>query len=359
MSVSYEIRLLSPTGRFLKVLDEFDNLTLARRVNDVGSFSIDLPYSLWRYVARDSQFEVYRSIDKGPNRLLGGTRWFARKFVRKGIGSDFTVSGMDANDLLRRLIVAFPVASSQANKSAAIDDMLKEIVYENLLYNGAVLPPRGFNGVSVEANSSAAPVTTKAFSRRNALDVMKELAATSAQLGTYLAFDIQLLSDGTFQFRTFTGQRGRDRRDSLTLSEENGTLSDATRTDDYTDEATVVYAGGTGQEAARLVGESWDSDRLLEAPFNYIEKWVDSRNTNDTYALNDEAWAELRNSRPRKILEGTLIDSAKARYGRDYDFGDIVTAVYDYEAFPVRLDAFTLDYSGGNEQIKTALYGEL
>jgi hypothetical protein len=367
MATYYQVNVLTASGQFIDVIEEPDTISLARKVNNVGVFSLNVPEKFWKYAGRDMQFEFLRTIEGGGTTLVEGeTRWFARRFERKGVGYPFLASGFDALHLVKRLIVAFPVNSAQAAKSGFADNIIKAIGTENLVYNGAATPPRGFKSLQIQGNTGlGATLPTKSFSRRVLLDIFQELALASWQAGTYLAFDI-VLNGSVLELQTFATCRGTDRREGfsskpLILSEDDGTLTDIKRIDDYSDEATVIYAGGSGTETTRLIGFDYDSDRIAttENNLNYIEGWMDARNTSDQTSLDSEASAELPARKPRRTLEGTLQDTPQTRYGVHYKLGDLATAKYDTEAFPVRIDTVAINYSARSETIITKLQGEI
>lgn len=372
MATYYQVNVLTPAGQLIDVIEEPDNIQLARKVNNVGVFSLDVPYKFWKYAGpsasggRDLTFEFLRTVEGGQTLVEGDTRWLARKFVRGRFGFPFQASGFDANHLLKRVLVNFASGSSQASKSGFAGDTILSIGSENLVYNGAATPPRGFKNFQIQPNANhGASLATKEFSRRVLLDIFQELAMASWQAGTYLAFDVQLVN-GVLELQTFNGSRGTDRREGvslnpLILSEDTNTLTDILRTDDYTEESTVVFAGGSGTAGSRLIGQAYDSNRLAgtEQNYNYIESWMDSRNNASQTSLDSEATAELSARKPRRTIEGTLQDTPTTRYGIHYKLGDMATARYDTESFPVRIDTVAINYSARAETIITKLQGEI
>jgi hypothetical protein len=365
MSVAIQVNMYNPAGVFLDAVEGWDNLSAARKINSIGDFSIDMPYKFWKYMERDTRFEILRSIDGGPNIIFGGTHFFSRKFVRRSIGTPFTVSGPDANDLMKRVIVAFPANSSQADiTNVPADDAIKGLADNNLVYNGAATPPRGFKVISRQPLYSQAPNISKGFSRREVFAVALEMAQQALASGIYLTFDIQI-AGGFFELRTYVNCRGVDRRESynanpLILSEETGTMTNVERTDDYTGEATVIYAGGTGNDAARLIGKAYDLDRINAGPFNTIEKWVEANNISVQAELDAEAARELIACRPKHSLNGDMIDGPGNQLDVNYGLGDFATARYDKDSFPVELNSIALSFDKTNGQtITTRLDGSL
>lgn len=361
----YQVNILTPGGQYIDTIEEPNNISAARSVNKVGAFSLEVPYKYWKYAQRDLQFEILRFLGGGQVQIFGNTRWFARKFVRTGRRQPFTASGFDANDFLRRVAVQYASGTSQASKSGLADNTIKEIGTENLIYNGATTPPRGFKNFQIQPNTGlGASLPPKGFERRLLLDIFQELAAASLEAGTYLAFDIQLVG-GVFELQTFAVSRGRDRREGiapnpLILSEELGNLVNIKRVDDYTNEATIMYAGGSGTGAGRLIGFDYDQDRIYATDNNYnaIEGWMDARNLSVQTSLDSEASAGLSARKPRRTMEGTLQENETTRMGVHFDLGDLGTAKYDDESFTVRLDSIGMNWSRKKETISASLQGE-
>ncbi|OJW05801.1 MAG: hypothetical protein BGO39_05075 [Chloroflexi bacterium 54-19] len=365
MSVEVQVNLYTEAGQFIDVVDGWDKLDATIKINDVGDFTIDVPYKFWKYLGRDSRFEILRSVDGGPLVNFGKTHWFARKFVRTSVGNPITVSGPNAMILIKRLIVAYPANSTQALVSATpTDDAIKGLFDNNLVYNGVPTPPRGYKLVARQPLYGQGPNIDKGFSWREVLATAQDMAQDAQGAGFYVTFDV-LFINGVFELRTYVGCRGVDRREGfnlnpLILSEEAETLTNVQVTDDYTDEATVIYAGGPGEEALRQIGFAYDQERINASSFNYIEKFIEATNLTTLAALNAEAARELVNSRPKHLLNADMVDGPGNRLDVNYGLGDFATARYDTDSFSVEVNAvnLTLDQEKG-EQITTRLEGTL
>lgn len=333
----------------------------ARGVNTVGSLTLTLPPTIpLSYLQRDGRILVYRSVPGVPPALDMDAVWFIVSVTRRLSDSgeqSVEVKAVDAVDLLRRRIVAYAAGSSQAVKSAAADNLIKAIVRENLSTSAAVaarqLPTSLFR---VAGDLGQAPTIAKAFSRRNVLEVCKDVADAATQAGTYTAFDVVWAGD-VLEFRTYTQWRGVDHRfpgglNPVILSPDTGSLTSVEYGTDYSDEITYAYVGGQGEESARAVGEATDAVRATLSPFARIESWGQNNNSADSAALTDDADAAVRAGRPRVLFEGRVnADAPGATYGRDYGFGDVVTA----QAFGVnvdcRIDAVSVSVGPDRESI--------
>jgi len=195
--------------------------------------------------------------------------------------------------------------------------------------------------LTVAPDLSACDSITRAFSYRKLDILFDELANHSRQLGTRLYYDFVpvLQSDDTngFDFRTFTGQPGRDRTyDSgspVIFGREYGNLEMGSLEYDWSEEENYIYAGGQGTEADRNIQEVSDTARVGASPWNRCEGFADARMSETDDAVVAQGRAALEEGRPRKTFDGILLDTPQARYGKDWEFGDLVTATYGGEQF--------------------------
>lgn len=367
---TYEITIQTPDGQTTLsalggpgtgtagVLD----LAYTRAVNTVGALTLTLPPSVpLSFLQRDGRVLVYRSILGVPPALEMETQWFIVGIERSlsESGEQVTiVKAVDAVDLLRRRIVAYAAGSSQAVKSGAADDVMKAVVRENLSSSATdgnrALATSLFR---VANNTGQGPTIAKAFSRRNVLDVLHDLADASTQAGTYLTFDVVWTGD-VFEFRTYPLWRGVDHRfpggaNPVILSPESGSLTRVSYTTDYGSEVTAAYVGGQGEESARVVGSAVDTARATLSPFARCEAWSQNNNTADSAVLADDADALVRGGRPRVVFEGAVnTDAPGAMYGREYGFGDVVTAQAFGVSVDCRIDAVSVRVTADAERVQ-------
>jgi hypothetical protein len=103
------------------------------------------------------------------------------------------------------------------------------------------------------------------------------------------------------RIEVWRASRGRDLRlifcGFVRLYEE--TAPDYAYTEDYTDEGTFCYAGGSGKEAARVYTNAQNDARLVATPLNRREIFYQNTNEADPAVLADGARAELYENRPK------------------------------------------------------------
>jgi hypothetical protein len=145
------------------------------------------------------------------------------------------------------------------------------------------------------------------------------------------------------ELRTYTGQRGVDRRrqagnpDAVLIGPDYGNFDNARMEMDYTDEKTYIYAGGLGEGAARVIGTASDAVRIGASPFGRREYFKDSRHSTTLADANDEADSELRERRLKVSLTGSIIETPNVRYGINFSFGDLLTVEFNGQLFDARV----------------------
>lgn len=333
----YEVYLSDPFGSRLATLDEFHQLSWTRMVNDLGAFTMTFGSEQvdWRLFQPDRRVEVWRVLDTGMSRLV--RVYLVRRIEREtaeGGQRSVTIAGPDLNDLLARRIVAADAGSAEADKTDHADDMLKAIVREQLGASAGAARDYTANGFSVAPDVSLGPSLTKAFSRRNVLQVCQDVALASYDLGTPLYFDCVSPVPATVEFRTYTERRGADRRNSRTpFSLQRGTLASALIYHDWTTEVNHVYAAGQGVETDREVVEVSDANAIAVSPWNRCEGLADGRVYTTTAGLTSFGRTVLQEKRAARRFQAVLADAPGSRFQLDWDYGDWLSAEYDEEIF--------------------------
>jgi hypothetical protein len=367
MGASYEVRIYDAFYRLLLILYEWQSLEYGRVTNDLGALKLVLDFSYYKVLSgqKDAKIEVWRRPAGAQNYYLDGeTHYLVRRIdLRQDASKQLTITlfASDTISILARRSVLFKASTSQALKTAAIDDMMKTIISENFIAPSD--PLRTVANMTARASIAAAPSTTKGFSNRVVLDVLKDLADDSYSKGTYLAFDlIWYPTNASYVFQTFTGQRGVNRsatgpnaNTGITLDAEWDNLTEVVKSFDWTDEATYIQANGPGQDADRLAGNATDDSRLNGTPIGRIEKAIDARNSTDQASTNSEASSALRDYRKRINYTARALDTDKIKWGREYGPGDIVTAQIFGDAVDVWVDAYQIRVDPTGEEITIKL----
>lgn len=366
--------LLHPAAGYpLALIDAFSALTYTKVTNGVGAFTLTLPGSFdTSKVQEDTRVVIYRK-PRGGVRAIDFCG-FVRKVAKSTLGGHpaFTVSGYDLNYLLGNpggqtgRIVAYAAASSQAAKSDQADDMMKAIVRENLGASAIAARNLTAYGFTVQADVGLGTSIEKAFAWRNVLAVLQEIAdASHVTEATCVYFGIVPLNIGwECEFRTKVGQWGNDHRfpsgpaGSVVFGLEFANLAEVERSTDYSDEVTYAYAGGQGEESARVIKESSQATRLGMSPFNRRESFIDARQATIDNQVQDAADGAVRDGRPHNLFTGKVLDTSQV-YGRDWGHGDYVTGVYAGETIDCRIETVTVTIQNGVETVDATLRSEV
>ena len=361
MSTLTTFRLADPLGVFLTEIANYASYTYVLNCSpgQVGVLELELPQSFnTALLLRDGRIGPWRSIsgrtpynDNGAQYTIETIRYTSTSTL---------VRAYHATGLMDRRIIAYAAGSAYASKAATFaDDQIKTFWKENA---GASISSADRDGVETQADLSAYITTqanlgtgasvAKAAARRSLLAVAQELAEASSTAGTYLTFEIIAPTESTLELRTYTTQRGVDRRAStaspVILREQAGVLENASLTIDYHDEVTFVVAGGQGEGTARLIATALDTTRMGVSPFGRIETFADMSNVNSAAGLQDDADSGLRNGRPIITFTGDLIETPALTRGIQFDLGDMLTAEdpQTHQQYDVRLDMVQESSSG-------------
>jgi hypothetical protein len=368
MSIFTTFHLADPLGSFLTEIASYHaySYVLNCAPGNVGVLELELPRSFdTSLLMRDGRIGPWRAISGRPPYNDNGAQ-FTIETLRYKSTSTF-IRAYHMTGLMDRRIIAYSAGSSYAQKAAApADDQLKTFWAENA---GASISSADRDGVETQADISAYVSTqanlglgasvAKSAARRRLLAVAQELAEASTTAGAYMTFEIIAPTESTLELRTYTTQRGVDRRASTSspviLREQAGVLENATLEIDWHNEKTFVVAGGQGEGTARLIATALDTTRMGLSPFGRIEDFADMSNVADSASLQDDADARLRSGRPVVTFTGDLIETPALTRGIQFDLGDMLTAEdpQTRQQYDVRLDRVSerMDSNGRKTQI--------
>jgi len=361
MSVFTTFRLADNLGNHLIEIANYASYTYVLNCapGNIGVLELELPRSFnTALLMRDGRIGAWRSINGRAPYLDNGAIYLIETLRYKATST--LVRAYHATSLMDRRIIAYAAGSAYASKAATnADDLIKTFWSENA---GSGIVGADRDGVETQADISAYVTTqanqslgasvAKAAARRRLLAVAQELAEASTTAGTYLTFEIIAPSETTLELRTYTTQRGVDRRAStanpVILREQAGVLENAELTIDYSEEKTFVVAGGQGEGTQRLIATAIDATRIGVSPFGRCETFADMSNVADSTSLQDDADAGLRNGRPAITFSGDLIETPALTRGIHFDLGDMLTAEdpQTHQQYDGRLDMVKESSSG-------------
>jgi hypothetical protein len=366
MSATYELWLLNhATDSPIQLVSDYSAFAYAKVVNGIGSWSMSLPQSFdIRQVQRDTRIAVHRRLQDGPRTLdfVGLVRYIEKS--QRGNSIYYTIAGPDLNDFLRRRIIPYGTSSTTyAKKATYADNMMKAFVTQNLGASAGTNRAITSYGFSVEADESLCTSVLSNAAWKNLYEVLVEIANSSQSTpATAAYFGIVPLGTGwTCQFRTNKQQWGVDRRyptggsGVVILSLDFANVGDITRNWNYREEVNYVWCGyGTGTGTAKKTKQASDAARIGQSPFNQCEGFTTS-NSSSSSTVTSVANAAVRAGRPRQLFSASIINTANAVYGREFGFGDYVTAVFQGEQVNCRVNAVEIRLNDKDEEVNIRL----
>lgn len=350
----YQARLYTPNGRFVRLIDNYAALSVARKQNAVGSATLTM-FDSSLPIEPHSILLIERSVNGAPPKLFGETIFFIEKINYNSEGISYT--GYDANYLLNWRIVAANSGTPYADKELPADDYIKALARE--AFGTLALDQRRTWPIIIEADKSLAPVIKQESARDKLINVYQTLTQASSEKGTPLFFDIiagyDFHGNITLTLRTYVNQRGIN-RETLTLSHEH--LFDLELEIDNSETPTVIYSGGKGRGTSREVQLVY-SDDALSGKYAWREAWVADKDLSTTQALIDEGYSQLKAKQQKITLSAKLVSSPEMAFGQHFNFGDIVTAnAYGYN-IPCSIDEFEINVREGKAETNINLSGAI
>ncbi len=191
---------------------------------------------------------------------------------------------------------------------------------------------------------------------------MREIADAARTAGTEVYFQITPTTETAFEFRTYIDQLGRDRTTDSTTSRplifglEYGNMAMPVLDEDARDEINFAYALGQGEGALRSIQTSEDTTRTGRSIFGRREGKIDARAQTTDAAVVDAADGLLVKGRPVTTFAADLLNVPGSIFGKDWDFGDRITATYDGRQFDALVRAVTVRVgANGAESIDAVL----
>lgn len=350
MNESIEIRVVSNNGFATSYTKNLGTLDCRMVENDVGALTLQYPDA--REPSKDDRIYIYYRPYGGFTQLLGRGCWFVRKrkviYSRTGVRAE--ISALHCNVLLRRRIVIADAGTADADKDGFADDLIKQYCQD--AFGTSAITARKMPFITIEPNSSDGIYVEKAASHECIIDVAKSLANTSAQQGIYLGFAVEAVSETAFVLRTSSLCMGANKLDRLKLTLSNGSLSEVSIEDDWSNEDTVAYVGGDGQGTDMAVEVVEDPELSLESLYGVSEVFVSAQEAgSNSTRLQAAGYSHLRSVKNLMRVEGTIVNSPDFAFGLDYDWGDLAMAGEGSRIAQCRLDQATVTVSNNDVKV--------
>ena len=243
----------------------------------------------------------------------------------------FTSTGVGYADLLARRIVAYAAGSAEAAKSDKAETVIKSFVSQNA--GSSAGAGRPITGLSIAADAAGGNTVDIRCAYDNLLDVCQRIASIGGG-----DFDVVGTGAATWEFRWYAGQRGTDRRSTITFSTAYGNMSQPTLTLTPAVANAVEVLGG-GEGAARTV--VW-RPASLPTGIDRREMARDARDTTTTATLNSRGDAALWEARALNELAFRVAQMPSYQYGVHYFLGDLVKAYYRGASYDLKIQKATV-----------------
>lgn len=380
---NYDIAVRDQRGNFKFPIHDAYSVKWVRRLNKPGVLTMELPlddctdacedgYKITDF-DEDYRIEVWRQLTSATGGLMGKSLVGEAPFMVTRIEASRNEEGrrvlyVEAETPLGLLARRINPYSAERNASdlapRPCDDQMKYVVANN--YGPAAesyisAPDTIRNAIApwlaIEANESAITAQYEGDAENAVvLSTLQKIAEYAQSKGENLFFDIvQISSTGqpAFEFRTYAGQRGIDRRSTVTLVEDVN-IGEYKLTYNWQDTVNRAYAGSRGgTDAARLYAVSDDPNlaaRLAVNPFALRESFVSST-SDDIADIQTEADVERQSKSNVFSASGVIIESGSLTYGCDFDFGDRVMVKVACQFVEVHLDGEEVELSEGAERL--------
>lgn len=350
-------------ARLLAPLD-WISLEYARQETEVGALTLTLPYQDYgrELFPKDGLIEVWNNLETGGTSLELETVWLMRRVRYLASVGVWEITAYDLNHLLKRRLIDYNPGNTYTEKLGTGDDVGKDLVSENL-GAGATDTTRSIaTYLSIQSKVSAAASVRISCSRQEVLKTLQDIASSSYQQGTYLAFDTvvtQLPGQSgpnlKFEFRSYTGQRGVDRRGQIYLGPDFGNLIDVEVDEDASAEVTRAISTGQGVDNALAVQRVDDLARWESSPFGLMEGSRQASNALTATDLLNDARALLKQGVPIKTISGKLVSQPGVEYNVDWGWGDRVEVQVRGIGYICRVTGIHVTYTREGREVEPTL----
>lgn len=349
----YKVRLKNQAGALLAEFDGWRSLSFSHIINSPGScrLEIDATDSRAALFELDGQIEVWRrNQDVGLDWYIEweGFHRTQNDLVQQNDNESFVSYALGYLTLLNRRHIMYSAGTVQTDKSGAGETVIKEFVDENA--GPAALSANGRLG-SVDANISGLTIEADLGNGSNwdGARAYKNLLTVAAEIAVETGVDIEVVAIGTatYEFRVFDGQRadrsitGLDTMTGLNAAGNPpvifslgfGNMALPLFSINRSTEANAVYVLGQGTEAARTVVLRQDLAAIANSPINRIEIIKNATQEDSTAGLDSVGDEALVENQKKETLRFNALQIEGTFYGKDYFWGDLITARYRTSEF--------------------------
>lgn len=349
----YKVRLKDQSGILVAEFDAWRSLSFSHIINSPGAcrLEIDALDPRAALFELDGQIEVWRrNLDVGLDWYIEweGFHRTQNDLTQQNDNESFVSYALGYLSLLNRRHIMYFAGTAQTDKSGAGEAVLKEFVDENagpsaLSANGRLGGVDGtIAGLTIEADQGNGASWEGARAYKNLLTVASEIAVETG-------VDIEVVGLGVaaYEFRVHDGQRGEDRtvvgldaaglngagNAPVIFSRVFGNMAIPLFSVNRSTEINAVYALGQGEESDRTVVLRQDLSAIADSPINRVEMIRNATQESTTAGLNSVGDEALTENQKKETLRFDALQIEGTFYGKDYTWGDLITARYRTSEF--------------------------
>lgn len=369
MPTRYEIYLCRDTGDRLLLLTEYLELSYQIVQQDAGYCHLVVPGNFDpMYLRPDYKIAIWRQPEGGT---LALEDVYLIRYIRQFTAADgkrrVELVGMNGNGILvyrtPRMVLSNSSKCWAGNRvTGPADDVMKGTVRYALTDYPNIPPYIKSDYFSVAPNTSQGAVFTKAIKYRSLADECTARGATSRGRGIDILWHVVAVSEAKYEFRTYVNQIGQDRSwpdgyNPILATVEYGMMIEPEYIWDGLESVNCVYAVGAfylNPPDARMKVTARDllaGANNTQSQYSHREMVVDLGTSIDTSdpTMQEEAMEALEENRVRESFTFRLQDTPTSRYGRDWRFGDRITAFYEGRYYTCRIRAVTVRRSSPDQ----------
>ena len=299
----------------------FTGLNLSPRYNDVGSWTLNIPYD--HPQAKTLTAGAWLTFMSGDFEVCSG---HLRGLKRSWGNSDVAGGTLNAYGPTAEVVIsdrlAYQVPGSAATSQAAFaydarsgpgETIIKQWV--DLNAGPGAITIRETGGMRIETDLGRG-ATIKGSARMDNLLTFIQPLAESAGLGFRVVFG----TDDIMEFQMFTPN---DLSTTAKFGSELGNLSSFEQVREASKSSAVVVGGG-GDLTARVFREVLDTQSISDWGAR-SETFIDRRDTSDATEMDQSGTEETVNNGPVVGLTIKTVDTPNLMFGRDYQLGDKVS----------------------------------
>ena len=287
---------------------DFKSLRIKRSFRGIGEFELHIPVKYAGLIARDDIIFPPEAAHKAM--IVEGIRIAT---------NDMTVTGYTLKGIMRRRICV-PGESSEGTYGydriiANAETVLKHYVDANCVNPESTA--RAMKCLAIEPDLGRGKENVPWSARFENLSDVLESICTYADCGYAVMPDFM---QKKLEFRYEPGRDLVSGKNRVTFGLNFGNVSDTVYTEDAKTHINTAYIGGAGQDENRAilgVGEAEDLERR--------EMWTEAGSISDPEELEYEARHRIADKPLTQTISGSVIAGGSARYGSDWDLGDLVT----------------------------------